>query len=67
MVAAINPKGMAWNNSANADPVAGVGGIPIAPLGGGTVWVAAGLAEQGSSIEIVAPPLTLTGYSVLSA
>jgi hypothetical protein len=57
----------AWNDDPNADPVAGIGGISTSWRNGATLWVAAGLADQGTSIMIVPPPVTLAGYSPLDA
>jgi len=66
MVKAIGPN--AWNNQANADPATGAGGLDVSVLGTGTIWPALGMAEPGSSGQLIVAGLTdvPSGYSLLA-
>lgn len=64
MVTAFGPK--AWNCNPNADPATGVAGFDISALGQGPLYFAAGLADDGTSLQTMIPSdLTAipTGYS----
>lgn len=66
MMTAIGPA--AWNDNPNADPATGVGGLDVSALGGGELWPAVALGDNGTVVQLIVAGLTNApkGFSLLS-